>query len=97
MLTLTEGAVSAILSLTAEPELPAQTGLRIMPEGEAGTSFQLVLTEGPATGDQVVEEGGARVFVAAAAAPVLADKALDAQVTDQGELAFMIADQSGAE
>ena len=30
MLTLTDGAVSAIRSLTSQPELPVQTGLRIV-------------------------------------------------------------------
>jgi Fe-S cluster assembly iron-binding protein IscA len=51
-------------------------------------------TEGPATGDQVVEEGGARVFLEAAAAAVLEDKALDAQVNEQGDLAFRISDRA---
>ena len=30
MLTLTDGAVSAIRNLTTQPELPEETGLRIM-------------------------------------------------------------------
>jgi iron-sulfur cluster assembly protein len=94
MLTLTDNAVSAIRTLTSQPDLPQDTGLRIMAQGEDATSsFQLALAESPADGDQVVEEGGARVFVEPAAAAVLDDKALDAQVTDQGDLAFRIADQ----
>jgi len=95
VLTLTETAVSAIRDLTSQPDLPAETGLRIMAQGEEAPSFQLALAEGPAAGDQVVEEGGARVFVEPAAATVLNDKALDAQVNDQGDLAFRIADQGG--
>ena len=95
MLTLTDSAVSAIRTLTSQPDQPGDTGLRIMAQGNGGAStFQLALVDGPAAGDQVVEEGGARVFVEAAAAEVLGDKALDAQVNEQGDLAFRIADQA---
>lgn len=92
MLTLTDSAVSAIRTLTSQPEVPGETGLRIMAQDE-GTSFQLALAEAPVAGDQVVEEGGARVFVEAAAAAVLDDKALDAQVNEQGDLMFRISEQ----
>lgn len=95
MLTLTDSAVSAIRTLTSQPEQPGDTGLRIMAQGDGGaSSFQLALVDGPAAGDQVVEEGGARVFVEAGAAEVLDDKALDAQVNEQGDLAFRISDQA---
>ncbi len=92
MLTLTDSAVSAIRTLTSQPEIPGETGLRIMAQDE-GTSFQLALADGPVAGDQVVEEGGARVFVEETAAAVLDDKALDAQVNEQGDLMFRISDQ----
>lgn len=95
MLTLTTNAVSAIRTLTSQPDLPQDTGLRIMAQGDdSASSFQLALAESPAAGDQVVEEGGARVFVEETAAAALDDKALDAQVTDQGDLAFRIADRT---
>jgi iron-sulfur cluster assembly protein len=92
MLTLTDSAVSAIRTLTSQPEVPGDTGLRIMAQDE-GTTFQLALAEAPAAGDQVVEEGGARVFVEPTAAAVLDDKALDAQVNEQGDLMFRISEQ----
>ena len=94
MLTITDSAASAIRSLTSQPDLPDETGLRIMKQGDGAPSFQLALTEGPAAGDQVVEEGGARVFLEAAVAGALEDKALDAQVNEQGDLAFRISDQA---
>ncbi len=94
MLTITDNAASAIRSLTSQPDLPDDTGLRIMTQGEGAPSFQLALTQGPAAGDQVVEEGGARVFLEPAAAGALEDKALDAQVNDQGDLSFRISDQA---
>jgi iron-sulfur cluster assembly protein len=94
MLTITDSAVSAIRSLTSQPDLPVDTGLRIMKQGAGAPSFQLALTEGPAAGDQVVEEGGARVFLDPAAAGALEFMALDAQVNEQGDLAFRISDQA---
>lgn len=93
MLTLTDNAVSAIRTLTSQPDLPDETGLRIMTQSDEG-AFQLALAEAPMAGDQVVEDGGARVFVEPTAAAVLADKALDAQVNEQGDLAFRIASQA---
>ena len=90
MLTLTDSAVAAIRSLTSQPELPAETGLRIMAPADGAPSFQLALAEAPVAGDQVVEEGGARVFVEAAAAAALQDKELDAQVNEQGDVAFNV-------
>jgi iron-sulfur cluster assembly protein len=94
MLTITDSAASAIRSLTSQPDLPVDTGLRIMKPGAGAPAFELALTEGPVAGDQVVEEGGARVFVEPAAAAVLEDKALDAQVNEQGDLAFHISNQA---
>ena len=56
MLTLTDGAVSAVKNLTSHPELPAQTGLRVVAQSGGEGSLQLALTDGPVAGDQVVEE-----------------------------------------
>ncbi len=93
MLTLTDSATSAIRSLTAQPDLPDEAGLRIMRQGDGTASFQLALTEGPGAGDQVVESEGARVFLEAEAAEILSDKALDAQMDPEGDLVFRISDQ----
>lgn len=93
MLTLTDNAVTAIRALTSQPELPAETGLRIMAQGEEVPSFQLALAANPVEGDEVIESGGARVFVEAHAAEALADKSLDAEVDDQGGVAFSVAPQ----
>jgi Fe-S cluster assembly iron-binding protein IscA len=50
------------------------------------------LTTQPLEGDEVVDAGGALVFVAAHTAPMLADKTLDAQVADDGAVSFTLAD-----
>jgi iron-sulfur cluster assembly protein len=94
MLTLTESAVTAIRNLTSQPELPDETGLRIMSQSEGGPAFQVTLAESPVTGDQVIETEGARVFLEAGAAVALDDKALDAQVDDEGTVAFTLAEQA---
>ena len=94
MLTLTDSAVSAIRTLTSQPELPEDTGLRIMAQDEGAPSFQVTLAETPVAGDQVIEEAGARVFLEANAAAALDDKALDAQVDDEGTVAFTVAQQA---
>jgi len=94
MLTLTDSAVTAIRSLTDQPELPEDTGLRIMAQDAEAPSFQVTLAENPVAGDQVIEADGARVFLEANAAVALDDKALDAQVDDEGTVAFTVAQQT---
>ena len=89
MLTLTDSAVTAIRSLTDQPELPEDTGLRIMAQDAEAPSFQVTLAENPVAGDQVIEADGARVFLEANAAV-----ALDAQVDDEGTVAFTVAQQT---
>jgi iron-sulfur cluster assembly protein len=87
VLTLTEQAVATIRDLTARPGLPEQTGLRIAPESGG---LALSLTAGPQAGDQVIEEADVRVYVQPDAAATLADKALDAQVGEDGAVSFTV-------
>jgi iron-sulfur cluster assembly protein len=84
VLTLTGEAVDAIRSLTTQPGLPADTGLRIAPQGANAGSLALSISEGPQAGDAVIEEEGIRVFLQPDAAAMLDDKALDAEVGDEG-------------
>ena len=93
MLTLTDQAVAAIRNLTTRPGLPAQTGLRIAP-GEADTGgLALALTNGPQAGDQVIEEADVQVYLQPDAAAALDDKSLDAQVSEDGEVSFLLQSQ----
>jgi iron-sulfur cluster assembly protein len=94
MLTLTDSAVTAIRNLTAQPELPDETGLRIMSQDQGGPAFQVTLAETPVDGDQVIEAEGARVFLEPGAAMALDDKSLDAQIDDEGTVAFTLAEQA---
>lgn len=77
MLTLSPSAVEAVDSLLHRPEVPDDAGLRIRPAGESQLTIELVPE--PAPGDQVIEDGGARVFVDAGAAPMLDHAELDAR------------------
>jgi iron-sulfur cluster assembly protein len=92
VLTLTNQAVSAIRDLTTRPGLPAETGLRIAPEDGAG-GLSLSLSDGPQAGDRVIEEADVQVFVQPDAAAALEDKALDAQVSEDGQVSFLIQPQ----
>jgi iron-sulfur cluster assembly protein len=92
LLTLTEGAVQVIRTVTSQPQLPEETGIRIVAQDTAG-SLSLSVTEGPQEGDQVVESGGARVFLESGAATALDDKTLDAEIDDKGDVSFLIGQQ----
>jgi Fe-S cluster assembly iron-binding protein IscA len=91
MLTLTPSAVQAVDALLhSNPEIPDDAGLRIAPTGES--EFSLGIVSGPAPGDQIIEDGGARVFVDEQAAPLIDGAQLDAQA--QGDqIAFGLAPQ----
>ena len=94
MLTLTDQAVSAIRDLTARAGLPPETGLRIAPEDGDERGLALSLADAPQAGDQVIEAADVHVFVQPEASAVLEDKALDAQVSEDGEVAFTLQSQS---
>jgi Fe-S cluster assembly iron-binding protein IscA len=93
VLTLTDHAVSAIRDLTTQPGLPAETGLRIAPEDGGAGGLALALSDGPRAGDQVIEKADVQVFVQPDAATALEDKALDAQVNEDGEVSFQLKSQ----
>ncbi len=83
MLTLTENAQTAIKTLTSEAGLPEDGGVRIA-MSEGGSELQMALSPEPAVGDQVIDDDGARVFVAEETAPMLDSQELDATETEQG-------------
>ena len=94
MLTLTDQAVAAIRDLTSRPGLPAQTGLRIAPQDGGNGGLALSLSDGPQSGDRVIEEADVQVFVQPDAAAALDGRALDAQVGENGEVSFLLQPQA---
>jgi len=85
MLVLTENATSAIRAVVDSPELPESAGLRITIISADGDQDLIVSAAStPEAGDQVIETGGARVF--------LENEVLDAEV-GQGRVKFLVAHQ----
>ena len=91
MLTLTERAGTAVSNIVAQTGTAATGGLRI---GDQGDQFAVSVAEGPTVEDVVVEDHGARVFLASTVAQTLDDKVLDAQIGDDGSVRFAIAEQA---
>jgi iron-sulfur cluster assembly protein len=88
VLTVTDTAATEIRNLIAHPEIPDDAGVRIAstPDG----ALTLSLAGGPAEGDAVVENAGARVFVEPEASELLEDKELDAGAGPDGNVQFSI-------
>jgi iron-sulfur cluster assembly accessory protein len=65
MITITSRAVSEIKHLMEQRSASSHSGLRlaVVPGGCAGWQYEMKIAE-PESGDEVVEEGGARVIVA---------------------------------
>lgn len=80
MLQCTQAAATTIRQLRELQGIPETFGLRVFP-AQAPTgevSLALGFAESPEKGDEVNENHGERLFVAAEVAPDLADLALDA-------------------
>ncbi len=93
MLTLSPSAVEAVDSLLHRPEVPDDAGLRISAAGESQLTIAIAPEPGP--DDQVIEEGGARVFVEPEVAPMLDDVELDAR-TQGDQVAFGLTTVGGS-
>jgi Fe-S cluster assembly iron-binding protein IscA len=88
MLTLTPDARLAILGLVDPVDPDGHGGVRIaIEETSNGDSPQLglALTDGPAPGDSVVEEDGARVFLDHMANELLDEATLDVRIDQDAQ------------
>jgi iron-sulfur cluster assembly protein len=96
MITLTPEATDAIRELVDNAELPDTGGLRLdMNDAtldSAPPSLALTLVETPATGDEVIDQGGIHVYVSKQAAPLLDGKEIDARNEPAG-VTFLVNDQ----
>lgn len=91
MLTLTRSAVEVVNTVLDKSGEKDTAGLRIANSAE---SLQAEFVPGPAEGDQVVTQEGARVFMDANAAEYLDDKVLSGEVDEQGNVRFGLAEQN---
>jgi Fe-S cluster assembly iron-binding protein IscA len=97
MLAMTEHAIEAIRGIVEESELGPEAGLRISGanEGNGDTALDFEVAEGAVSGDEVVKDGGATVFLDETAAAVLADKTLDVHAHGD-HFHFSLDEQNGA-
>ncbi|HVV74550.1 MAG TPA: iron-sulfur cluster biosynthesis protein [Mycobacteriales bacterium] len=83
MLTLTPDAKLAIVGLVEPIAVDGHGGVRIAmapaPNGE-GPQLGLALADGPAPGDSVIDEEGARVFLDEPSAALLDESTLDVRI-----------------
>jgi iron-sulfur cluster assembly protein len=92
VLKLTDRAAETIRTLTSQPGVPADAGLRMsLPGGEAGALALSLESRQPE--DAVIENAGARVFVEPDAAVIVEDRELDGQLDEQGEASFILGSQ----
>jgi iron-sulfur cluster assembly protein len=94
---MTTEAADAIRIVKEALELPDSAGLRISTAHQAmngtGPSFAVELAPAPEGEDEVLEDGGAQVFLAPEASPALDDKLLDADLATDGEVRFTLREQ----
>ena len=91
MLALTENVTEIVNQLT--DEVPGISGIRVATEPD-GQSLSVSPAEQAAPGDQVVEQGGATVYVEEAAAAVLDEMVLDGGVDADGNIEFAVGQQA---
>ncbi len=91
MLELTQNMIETVSELSQESNM---SGLRIFRhEVEEDVGLAAALVAGPIAGDEIVEDGGAFVYLDAPAAEALADKVLDAHIED-GHMRLSVLDRS---
>lgn len=96
MLTMTDTAAEAIRTIVADSEFEDDhAGLRFSLATTDGSEAQLLVALVPeaADGDEELETDGAHVFLDEPTSMILADKVLDAFVSDEGEVGFQFAEQ----
>ena len=91
MLTITQDAADAIARALAQE--PADAGFRIA-EGDhstngSGPALEMALAQAPEADDEVIDDGGVRLFVEPQAAETLDGKVLDAEIAE-GEVRFAL-------
>lgn len=96
MLTLTPSAVEVVNTMTEASGNADSAGLRIAhttdtPEGDA---LAVEFVTGPAADDQVLDQGGARVFLEQKAATYLDDKVLHGELDPEGHVRFGVTPQN---
>ena len=90
MLTLTDNATAIVHEITTQPGLSEEAGLRITSAATPEPSFEVTAAAQGEPDDQVVEQGGATIYLDPAAAQLLDDKVLDAALDQSGKVEFAL-------
>jgi Fe-S cluster assembly iron-binding protein IscA len=90
MLTLTENARDLVAQIPAQPMFSTDAGLRISARPDGGAALNVQGEEAPRRGDRVFDYQGARVFLGERAVGRVADKMLDARLTRDGRIEFLL-------
>lgn len=95
MLALTNTALEVVKHITSAEGASDQTGLRIAAAAQEDHegALELSVVTAPAENDQVLAGEGARIYLDEGAASYLDDKVLDAQVDEEGNANFALAEQ----
>lgn len=94
MLTLTETAATVVKTIVDQDPSVSDGALRIGTGPGGDREFQLAVVAEAQPGDAVVETNGARLFVSETATAMLDDKALDAEVGENGAITFALVPQA---
>ena len=96
MLVLSDQARDVIKGIVEDGDVGPDGGLRITAANEhnGDMALEFDLADAPGEGDEIVSDGGAKVFLDAAAAAALEDKTLDVHEHDD-HFHFSLEDQAG--
>jgi Fe-S cluster assembly iron-binding protein IscA len=96
MLALAPSAVEVVNTMAEQYGASNTAGLRIANAGDSPVTegLEVAFVPGPGDNDQVVTEGGARVYLESEAATYLADMVLSGGLDDQGQVRFELAQQN---
>lgn len=94
MLAISHSAAEVIKQVVSSAQIPDEGGIRISAEpiGSGSVRLDLSLVMNPESGDAIVEQEGANVFVEQDVAPLLDGKVLDASI-EADQVAFSIVEQ----
>lgn len=91
MFTLTDDACLIVKALAAKTAGGREHGgLRISDGTDRGATYALQPADGPEEGDVVIDQKGARIFLAADVADELDGTALEASVNNEGVVDFSL-------
>lgn len=90
MLSITPRALAVMRRVTAHPTLKLTSGLRIAHPAEPSKPLLVGVVADPTPGDRVLEESGARLYLAPGANAQVEGRELDAVTDSDGRVQFVL-------